>query len=446
LPIPNGYNEGWNAYHALAVSSSKPLYPDPSDLITNNYPPLSFYIIAPVGHVLGDNILAGRIVALLSFLIVSTSIVFITKQCGVPTSVALFSGLLFTGFASARFRNYMAMDDPQWLGHAFSVLGLLLLLRKRVLTASLLMFIGVMVKHSLVPLPLSVTLWLVCFDRSRFYIWIMSGAALFAVTMTFCYLAYGDNFFLSVFNPGRLYSVNTLIANASALGLFFLPLLPVPIILLSVKGNPKVILLLIYMASAAIWCVMIEAGAGSNVNSLFDVAISLFIGSGVAIEVVSEHLKFFNPSATRALAMCVLALSAVDRTPGISKLTWRYLKEFKGEAEKSESDIRYLAGLDGPAMCETLALCYWAGKDFEVDFFNLGQKLLTGTMSDDQLLGEIESKRFSVIQMDGLDGKPWTFRLPERIVTKILENYGVDRKSNVNGFFLRPTESLTRSR
>jgi hypothetical protein len=141
-----------------------------------------------------------------------------------------------------------------------------------------------------------------------------------------------------------------------------------------------------------------------------------------------------------------LALSAVDRTPGISKLTWCYLKEFKGEAEKSESDIRYLAGLDGPAMCETLALCYWAGKDFEVDFFNLGQKLLTGTMSDDQLLGEIESKRFSVIQMDGLDGKPWTFRLPERIVTKILENYGVDRKSNVNGFFLRPTESLTRSR
>ena len=440
LLVSHNYNEGWNAYHALAVLNGKTLYPDPSDLITNNYPPLSFYLIAALGYVLGDNIFAGRIVAFLSFLFVSTCIAFITKQYSVRTSLALFSGLLFASLASARFRNYMAMDDPQWLGHAFSVAGLLLLLRTRVFAASLLMFLGGMIKHLLVPLPLSVTLWLFYFDRSRFYVWMLTGSVLFVFSMAFCYLAYGENFFLDVFSPGRVYSVHTLLPNALALALFFFPLLPVPIILLSIRGNPKVMLLLTYLATAAIWCVIIEAGAGANVNALFDVAIGLSIGSGVAIEALSRRLKFLNPSTTAALAMCVLALSALYETPGISKMTWHYLQEFKGEAHTSESDIRYLAEFEGPEICETLALCYWAGKNFEVDFFNSGQKLRTGTMSADQLLGDIENKRFSVIQMDGLHGGPGTFRLPEEIVKKILENYWVERKSDVNGFFLRPSE------
>src|SRR5512145_1184156 len=33
-----GYNEGWNAYHAEAVLSERPLYPAPDELFPNNYP------------------------------------------------------------------------------------------------------------------------------------------------------------------------------------------------------------------------------------------------------------------------------------------------------------------------------------------------------------------------------------------------------------------------
>ena len=29
--------------------------------------------------------------------------------------------------------------------------------------------------------------------------------------------------------------------------------------------------------------------------------------------------------------------------------------------------------MPGPALCEMLSLCYWAGKRAEVDVFNLGQ-------------------------------------------------------------------------
>jgi hypothetical protein len=38
-------NEGWNVYFADAAMGKMPLYPSTAQLITNNYPPLSFYIV-----------------------------------------------------------------------------------------------------------------------------------------------------------------------------------------------------------------------------------------------------------------------------------------------------------------------------------------------------------------------------------------------------------------
>lgn len=43
-------NEGWNAYFADAAMGKMPLYPSASQLITNNYPPLSFYIVGSIGR------------------------------------------------------------------------------------------------------------------------------------------------------------------------------------------------------------------------------------------------------------------------------------------------------------------------------------------------------------------------------------------------------------
>jgi hypothetical protein len=61
--VPLNYNEGWNAYHAAAAIDNGELYPPPDALITNNYRPLSFYLVGAIGWFLGDNIIAGRAVA-----------------------------------------------------------------------------------------------------------------------------------------------------------------------------------------------------------------------------------------------------------------------------------------------------------------------------------------------------------------------------------------------
>ena len=48
-PISQVYNEGWNAYHAVAAVTGGVLYPPPETFVFNNYPPLSFYLVGWAG-------------------------------------------------------------------------------------------------------------------------------------------------------------------------------------------------------------------------------------------------------------------------------------------------------------------------------------------------------------------------------------------------------------
>jgi hypothetical protein len=102
--------------------------------------------------------------------------------------------------------------------------------------------------------------------------------------------------------------------------------------------------------------------------------------------------------------------------------------------ETVAEDIRYLSNAPGPAMCETLALCFWAGKTFEVDSFMTGQKIRAGVISRSKLTELIESEYFSVIQMEHNDGK--SNRFDEVVNRTVRDNYHIDRKSAFSGAFL----------
>src|ERR1035437_3631768 len=66
--VPRDYNEGWNAYWSDIAWSGGKLYPPVNSEVSNNYPPFSFYAVGALGHVIGDNIFAGRLLATLSLL------------------------------------------------------------------------------------------------------------------------------------------------------------------------------------------------------------------------------------------------------------------------------------------------------------------------------------------------------------------------------------------
>ncbi len=103
-------------------------------------------------------------------------------------------------------------------------------------------------------------------------------------------------------------------------------------------------------------------------------------------------------------------------------------------------DVAFIAARDGPALCETLALCYWAGKPFETDFANVGEKLAAGVIDRDAFVDRIARRRYAVIQLEALDGEdaPVRHRLPPEVVDAIAAHYAVERVSPLGGSFLVP--------
>ena len=102
-----GPNEGWNAYFADAAMGKMPLYPSPDKLITNNYPPLSFYFIGFLGKLFGDNIQVGRWVAFVSILTIGWLIFSVIITLGGRRSAGIVGSFFFLATMGVFFTFYV---------------------------------------------------------------------------------------------------------------------------------------------------------------------------------------------------------------------------------------------------------------------------------------------------------------------------------------------------
>jgi hypothetical protein len=496
LTIAKDFNEGWNAFQTVSAMTDKSLYPDPSSFTANNYPPLSFYIIGGIGFLSHDYILTGRTVALLSLLVVGINIGITVRLLGAPLANAFLSGLLFLAFFSIKFRGFVAMNDPQLLAHALVTLGFIVFLLSnqnnfRLALSSLVMLAGGLVKHSVVPLPLAVTLWLVANDKKRFFIWALFGIVLSASSLATLWGFFGRDFFVDVFWYPRQYHVERALERAGTWTALFAPFLLTSCIGAWLSQDRRSEIICIYVILSGAWGIFISGGTGVDINALFDLLIALSMAAGVALTALSKRFRLNKPqlailvmvsltlaifagfphSIGDALDLLIalfmtagIALTALSKRFGLDKPKLEILvmvslalpifaafphsvaatldstqKMHRSQAV-SESDIKYLSDHRGPAMCENLALCYWAGKNFEVDIFGLGQKVLAGAVDEARFAEAIEAKRFALIQLNSSNkrGEPEAECLPQNLVARIRMNYGIDRISGVNGVFLTP--------
>src|SRR3569623_1631113 len=114
--FPRNYYEGWNAFHALRLRAGGPLFPPISEATFINYPPLSFYLVAALHPLFGDDIFAGRTIALIGELVVAANIALSARALRVNWPLAAATGLIFVAFAGIFYEDAVAIDDPQWLG------------------------------------------------------------------------------------------------------------------------------------------------------------------------------------------------------------------------------------------------------------------------------------------------------------------------------------------
>lgn len=445
-PIARNYNEGWNAFHAQAAMEGGELYPGPGTMVFNNYPPLSFYVVGIVGTALGDHIVAGRLVSLVSLLIVTALVGWIAAMLARSRSAGIFAGLLAMGTFAAWFPHYVAMNDPQLLGHAFQYAGLAVFLRdetRRGLYASMvLLLLGGLVKHNLLALPLGVAIWLFVTRRRDFVAWGAAAglgvlAALLVMALSFGAPVFDGILFLrrvleshqfALASSRWLPPIAPALAATAALGLLE-------------TGDRRTRLLMILTGLSLAVGLGISFADGISYNAIFDLIFVSAIGCAVAIESVAgsrpgEGMR----QRTRALLMLVAASNVVFATPMRAMLQ---LESIDTRAERlaiARSDLARTRAIEGAVLCENAALAYWAEKPYEVDFFNFGQRVATGAVDPAALVSRIENREFGLVQLYEAGA---SVRLGEQISAAIRDAYTLDRISPVFGalYLPRPVEN-----
>lgn len=425
------YGEGWNAYWAAAAMGAGPLYSKTHILVADNYPPLSFYLSGIVGELVGDNVFAGRLIATVSLLAVATLIGIIVRKFGAPLRWALAAAILFLSYDILYFSQFVAVNNPQWLGQAVMLSGLLPLLREtrplpkgRVAISAAIMVMGGLVKHNQIALPLAVTLWLLIEDRRAFGAWIVAGLGCAALACALLFVAYGSAVFVELLTFKRTTDMVNFISGLRKVGCF-IALAGVALLSLPMRRKDhRWLLFAFYAVFGVVLGALQRLGSGVYINAHFDALIALVILCGIFLGKSARDDQGPGRRQRSVLLLILVAPLAIVAVPHIK----RSLRELHMRAADSKAwdgmiaDVRHARD---PVLCEVPVVCYWAGKPFTLDFFAYGQRLRTG--SDPSPLARfVTARRASLLILDpGYDRESGQGRLPEPFPAMMRSRYHI---------------------
>ena len=435
--IPLNYNEGWNALHADRLRQGLALYPPPGGPIANNYPPLSFHLVALLGGE-GDLIPVLRLLSLLglaaTIALSGATVAFVGRS---RLAGGLTAALLFATFAIP-FREYVAMADPALLAHGFLAMAMYIAARwwesdRMLRWALVFQLLAGLTKHNLVALPVAMALALLLDSRARGLILIALGVPMGGAAIALLRYGYGADALHSI-----LASRQIQLATATAKLRNFLPPIVLPMVAGLVGGvltltRPVERMFLLYLVLSVALASFFAAGAGTNVNIFFDAAIASAVLCGLLV----ARLNATSHPRWMAYAPLVLGLSLV--LP--AKASWQEAREQQLEGgmarrvAETADDLRLMTSTPGPVACEILALCYWAGKGFELDFFNANQALVTGRAGPENLRTRLNSGRYAMVQLVRVTKT--RFRLADTDTLGLVARYETVRTSS-NGVLLVP--------
>jgi hypothetical protein len=347
---------------------------------------------------------------------------------------ALIGTLLFAAWLIVG-SDYVGMDDPQLLGHALEIAALLLVLKKRPgdITAAVLFAFAVFVKHNLVAMPLAVGLWLLMEDRARARRFIGAGFASMLLGLVLFRMAYGSNL-LDHLASARVYAFALLAGNLESWLVWgLIPALIATALAVFRWQDKYVALCLLYASIAMMVGIAFSGGAGVDANVFFDADIALSFCAALAFTRFGADGDRWQ-ALVGVLLLLPLASGLYLTAAGED---WRdadfWFHPMAEETAMAQRDIAFIHAHPGPALCEMLSLCYWAGKPAEVDVFNTGEQFAVGARSDADLIRRIGARDFSVMEFDTLE----PFALGPRVKAAVFNNYRIDH-TNDEGVFLVP--------
>lgn len=407
LPIhyPIDVDEAWNALLAGRAMGEGGLYPSIHGTVLNNYPPLSFYIVGLAGLLIGDNIVAGRAISLLSVLIIAINIAWIVRNLGGDKKTAAFAGVLFVAIMAKSFPNYVGMNDPQLLAQAVMSLGFAVFTARpglvgNVAAAAAVMVAAGFIKHNIFAMPLAATLWLAHYDRSMLWRWLMFSLALLAVGFALCGASFGSDFFLNLAIPRR-YDAMTVLETLGRVQDFAIPLIIWVAVVVQLKSNRRMAMVSYLIVAGAVEFALTKPGIGVAWNAFFDWVIGACVGAGVGLSLLGEirSVRRFGIARTQTVIVVALALRQILLPPPELLHLPTALADMRMKEAALAPDLDFMRGHAGPTLCEDLAVCYWSGHQSLFNGFNVYEVTLQGWPNYENLKARISHGEIALLQM-----------------------------------------------
>ena len=396
-PIEIDRNEAWNAWHALSLLRGAPLYPAPDALIANNYPPLSFHLVAVLARFGVDPIAIGRGLSLAAYVATALAVWRLAHLLGADHRSSAFAGLWFLATLGVGFGAYAGMNDPSLLALALMAWSLVWLIDRRrrgraVEPAIVAMVVAGFVKHNLIAIPIATLLWLSLQDRRAAVRAALAGMIAAAIGLGLCRLAYGNDFLAQLLFPRRLlwrrsYAMLAVLQWPAPAAIFVL------VWLRSAKpgaGRPLIVCLL----AVSLVCGWLQRlGAGVDTNAYFELLFATAVGLGVALARIEDIPPIAGLTGAQgrwlvAGLLLVRLLASFKTDPWQALASPAFRADVARNAAVTNREAARVAAIAGPVQCSVMTVCYRAGKPFVFDDFAIGQRVRTGRWSAERVVGD----------------------------------------------------------
>jgi hypothetical protein len=398
-------NEGWNVYNAATVAHHGLLYGVKYGWTSVNYPFLSFYLTSWLAHVSGSSYLrTGRVVSLLALGACCAMAGLVVARLGGGRRAAWLTAFLSLAIFCAAGTGYVGMDDPQMLGMAFALGGLLVYVSGkptigRLAIVVLLFVVAGNIKQNLVEFPLAVFLDLAVGTWRRALQFIILAALLVGASIGVNILVGGPFFVTNILAP-RAFSIRQALGQFLRWGVG-----PVQVALclalawtaISWRSRTARVAIILLWVSLFVG-LFFGGGEGVWINAYFDMYLALAIVCGLA-----TNWAWSRPLPARAaVAFSVAPVLLISLACTLS-LEPHFRLAIKGLAKQEQQfrgQVEFLRSIPGPALCQSLLTCYEAGKPYLYDTFNATSLLKFHRLSAQPLLDAVDRRSLAEIQFD----------------------------------------------
>jgi hypothetical protein len=407
-------NEGINAYYEHVTGTGGKVYGHPPKYEYANYPPVYFHLVGWLGSLTGDVNLMGRWVSLLAYLAIGVLTSLIVYRLGNSRRLGAYAGLCWLIWLCAFDPGRVGFNDMHLLGVAVSLAGLCCFVyhpeRTAWLCASAALFaLSLFTKQSLVAFPAAVALQLLPAPRKRLAIWLGTAIATCSILLLLTVAVDGRFFFAHLMLPRLYYPAD--IVNSLGTYLYFIQGAFVASCIWILRnyefGEGRVLVAAFVVAHA--FATFLLGWAGASLNHLTEAMVATAMIATLAIP-AAERIVLGSRFPRVFLGILLTLPFFLTSLLVLPRRVPSDLSRYAKEVPESEAEFAYVSKFikaqPGPAMCETLLLCYAAGKPEEYDSFAVDEALRTGTLPMSEVVQLLETRHFRVIQIEFPAGQP----------------------------------------